>query len=109
MKKQHESTKPDTGLNRKTPCKNMLEQNCLYTCRMFSRRGDIFVRISHRQNLEMSVYGLLEKAAIRLMTESSNRKSDAKGERFFYRRYVYCRMLWSEFSSFVYSIWCTHH
>jgi len=76
---------------------------------MFSHRGDIFVRISHHQNVEKSVYRLLEKAAIHLMTESSNRKSDAKGERFFYRRYVYCRMLWSEFSSFVYSIWFTHH
>ena len=65
---------------------------------MFSHRGDIFVRISHRQTEKMSVYGLLEKAAIHLMKESSNRKSDAKGERFFYRRYVYCRMLWSEFS-----------
>jgi len=89
---------------------NLQMEQLAETLNEFMERGDIFVRLSHhRQNVEMSVYGLLEKAAIRLMTESSNRKSDAKGERFFYRRYVYCRMLWSEFSSFVYSIWCTHH
>lgn len=62
-------------------------------------RGDFFVRIVHHQKTEeVSVCGQLEKAAVHLMAESSDRKSEAKGEeRFFYHKYVYCRMLWSEF------------
>ena len=64
-----------------------------------SCRGDFPVRIFHHQKSEeVSVCRLLEEAAVHLMAESSNRKSEAKGEeRFFYQKYVYCRMLWSEF------------
>jgi len=64
-----------------------------------SCRGDFPVRIfRHQKSEEVSVCRLLEEAAVHLMAESSNRKSEAKGEeRFFYQKYVYCRMLWSEF------------
>ena len=63
-----------------------------------SYRGDFFVRIPQPPKTVVSVCEQLEKAAIHLMAESSNRKSEAKGdERFFYLKYVYCRMLWSEF------------
>jgi len=63
-----------------------------------SYRGDFPVHIFHHQRTkEVSVCRLLEKAAVYLMAESSNRKSEAKGEERFYQKYVYCRMLWSKF------------